>query len=1018
MNALLKGNLLRLPYLHYFFCCLFSLSYVGLHAQTEMICDGITQTITAGGDVTDLLLPTDTSITQIELIAHGGDGGFADLGNSCFSEGGGGAHATAQFDLGDAAGAIPYGSTVRFIVGIAGEKGTGGTVLGTGNTYGGGGGGTGILYKAPDSDEWAVLMVAGGGGGAYQGSIIGICVDSKTGEGGRADLNGGDGNGANGGMGGMVGSGGMAGGLDGLEVSGGGGGAYTKGEGITCVGLDGSTEVAEGQLGFPNGGAGGGNEGCAGSTYRDGGFGFGGGASGQGGGGGGGGFSGGGGGGNAGRGGGGGSYIVAAALNPIIEAGGLTSLTEDGFAQYRCIKRIDPMEEPPVAECVETTVLVSLDADGGAALIPALISSDTLNPAWSYSLSADEFTCENLGESTVSLLVETSDGQTDSCTTTVRIVDEQAPELECPVSVEVSCDDDFSVDALGTATAIDNCGNSELVMTEISASGDCAGAQTLTRTWTATDDSGNSATCNQVIAVSDTEAPACENCPADLTVNCGSVPKLPELELSDNCDQNPGISLEVSSTQADDGCGALSYTETRTWTVSDACGNTSEYVQVITVVDDQAPECLNCPEDITVDCGLALEPYRLEVTDNCDAEPSITEVVTSTRASDRSCGAYAYTETHTWTISDACGNAIEHVQVITFEDTSAPEINCPPTITVTCDNDPSLAGFPAVIDNCDPSPVIAFDDVILSGNCDWACRIERTWTATDVCGNTSACVQTIEQSAQGLMEDALSEDLDGDGLEDPLVIGRLGRHSLTVTSAGAACLLDWLPNNGGEAWPLVRTDFLIDGSDCSPEGLPIGEDGKLNNPLIAETLIMGIKLRLDPGAGEVRLSDLDCAIHPIVFQGLPRNPTVSDLYDQANLVVGNIISLPFTDYFVEALGCINGTGGFCPDGEELAFSEVTPDLNLKSAHQLSGSMTVYPNPARAQFWLDLSAFSGQQAQLRLFNAVGQNVLDRQLQEISTEPIAFQTDGLSNGVYVLQVRVGDQVMTEQVLVQGK
>lgn len=992
----------------------------GLQAQAEMICDGSVQTVAATGALQDMVIPMDSTVTQIEFTLQGADGGFADLGNGCFSEGGAGATATAQFELGDEEGAIPYGSTIRFVVGIAGEKGTGGTVLGTGNTYGGGGGGTGIMYKTPDSDEWQVLMVAGGGGGAYQGSVIGICIDSKTGQGGRTGTSGGDGNGGNGGPGGMVGAGGMAGGLDGFEVSAGGGGAYAKGEGITCVNLDGSNEVAEGQAGFPQGGAGGGNEGCVGSTFRDGGFGFGGGASGQGGGGGGGGFSGGGGGGNAGRGGGGGSYILDIAVNPVIQEGGLTSTTEDGFAQYRCIKPTEPTEEITAA-CVDSTVTVSLNAEGMAVINTAMISSDTLNPSLIYSLSVTDFTCDDLGEQSVVLTISDGADRTDSCTATISIIDELAPEVDCPMSVEVSCDADYSLEALGMATAEDNCGSFELEMTEDSVAGDCAAAQTITRTWTATDASGNSNSCNQVIVVTDSTDPVCENCPENITVSCDAVPEVPTVMASDNCDPEPAIEFSVSSTQTETGCSAFSYVETRVWTITDACGNTSEYTQDITVVDEVAPECLNCPTDITVSCDAVPEVPELEVSDNCDPNPTVAYSVSSTQTEDGSCGEFSYVETRSWTIADACGNTYLHEQVITVVDDTAPELTCPPMITVTCNTDPTEAGMPEVIDNCDPLPVTTFDDVVLSGDCDWACMIERTWTATDACGNTSTCKQTIEQSVLELIEDALSEDVDGDALADPLTIGRINRHSLTVTLDGAACMLGWMPHSGGAAWPLIRRDFVVDGTECAPDGLTIGEDGKINNPLIAETLILGIKLRLDPEVGDILLSDLDCNIHPIVFQGLPRNPTVADLYAQSNLVVGNIIGLPFTEHFASALACINGIYGFCPDEDDtdaLLGDATIQTLPLSTSISNTSDMKVFPNPVRDQLWVDLSGFNGQDGRLSVFNAVGQLVTEQQLRGISTEPIAVRTQDLSNGLYLLRVQIGDRVITEQIVVQGK
>ena len=211
-------------------------------AQEPIVCDGEVQTISADGSFHDFIIPNDPAIQEIEMIAKGGDGGFARLSDNCFSDGGEGATATAIFKIGDGPDEIPHGSSLRFIVGKAGEKGTGSDVLGTGFTYGGGGGGSAIMYKAPDSDDWLILMVAGGGGGAYQGRIVGICVDSEDGQGGRAGTDAGSGNGDIGvGQGGTSGQGGG----DGFEVSGGGGGAFTDGDGITCIEIIGTIEVAE-----------------------------------------------------------------------------------------------------------------------------------------------------------------------------------------------------------------------------------------------------------------------------------------------------------------------------------------------------------------------------------------------------------------------------------------------------------------------------------------------------------------------------------------------------------------------------------------------------------------------------------------------------------------------------------------------------------------------------------------------------------------------------------------------------
>ncbi|MCH7474495.1 MAG: hypothetical protein IIA27_07460 [Gemmatimonadetes bacterium] len=81
-------------------------------------------------------------------------------------------------------------------------------------------------------------------------------------------------------------------------------------------------------------------------------------------------------------------------------------------------------------------------------------------------------------------------------------------------------------------------------------------------------------------------------------------------------------------------------------------------------------------------------------------------------------------------------------------DETPPEIACPPDVTVTCgeSTDPDELGFATAVDDCDPDPVIDFEDVEIPTTCPAdpvMFVIERTWTATDASGNFNTCVQLI-----------------------------------------------------------------------------------------------------------------------------------------------------------------------------------------------------------------------------------------------------------------------------------
>ena len=61
-------------------------------------------------------------------------------------------------------------------------------------------------------------------------------------------------------------------------------------------------------------------------------------------------------------------------------------------------------------------------------------------------------------------------------------------------------------------TATDNCDTQvSVTYNEVKTPGLCLDAYTLTRTWTATDNCGNTAKCTQIITVQDTKAPVLVN---------------------------------------------------------------------------------------------------------------------------------------------------------------------------------------------------------------------------------------------------------------------------------------------------------------------------------------------------------------------------------------------------------------------------------------------------------------------------------------------------------------------------
>lgn len=75
----------------------------------------------------------------------------------------------------------------------------------------------------------------------------------------------------------------------------------------------------------------------------------------------------------------------------------------------------------------------------------------------------------------------------------------------------------------------------------------------------------------------------------------------------------------------------------------------------------------------------------------------------------------------------------------------APALSCPTAVTVECHEStaPVNTGSATSLDNCDPMPTVVFSNSVASGDCAQAAIITRTWTAMDIFGNSTQCVQVI-----------------------------------------------------------------------------------------------------------------------------------------------------------------------------------------------------------------------------------------------------------------------------------
>ena len=176
-----------------------------------------------------------------------------------------------------------------------------------------------------------------------------------------------------------------------------------------------------------------------------------------------------------------------------------------------------------------------------------------------------------------------------------------------------------------------------------------------------------------VVAPTATELECSTELPAAETTIAGFL-ALPGADASDICTAQGDLTVTSMT-------GALSGTEclgtiTRTYTITDECGNHADVNHVFNVSDDTAPTFTSCPSNIQVNadaggCTATLTVGGATATDDCTGPPAITYWDGATEIT----GAYTFptgTTTVTVMAEDGCGNVNDTctftVEVLAFND--------------------------------------------------------------------------------------------------------------------------------------------------------------------------------------------------------------------------------------------------------------------------------------------------------------------------------------------------------------
>lgn len=291
-------------------------------------------------------------------------------------------------------------------------------------------------------------------------------------------------------------------------------------------------------------------------------------------------------------------------------------------------------------------------------------------------------------------------GNTTTATQTIFVSDTTRPVFTLvPANLTFRCDTFVlpPVPVMGVnIAATDICGTVVSITTATQSLQDpdpgvCAHYQyNIIRTFTVSDECGNTRTATQTISVIDNLGPVPGGV-LDTTALCSALTPFPAPVpiATDACSGLTAAPVKTGQSTVPGLC-TDQYTIQVHWVATDVCNNPTPFDQLVHVIDTVPPTLVNIPPNITVECDAIPDPpafSSFNALDNCDNTVSVSLQETEIRNPDTTACAHwtNYIIKREWTATDNCGNSRTYTQMIQIEDTKPPQIIAPQSLTLSND---------------------------------------------------------------------------------------------------------------------------------------------------------------------------------------------------------------------------------------------------------------------------------------------------------------------------------------------
>ena len=360
-----------------------------------------------------------------------------------------------------------------------------------------------------------------------------------------------------------------------------------------------------------------------------------------------------------------------------------TRSLDPGFNTYTAKSPSDLSWNIPVTDnCDLQTITYQID---GGAVIGTDLSTSIIG--------------ETFGVGTHTVVWEATDVNGNSNTGSYQVIieDNEDPTVVCNnITIQLDntgnytlSNDNINAIALGTS---DPSGIASLVVTPNTF--ECSDVGPNTIVLIATDNNGNTSSCNATVTVQDTTPPTALCQPISVVLDAFGNASITAQDIDNgSTDACGAVTLSVSETNFD--CTNLGI-NTVTLTVTDINGNSSTCDAVVTVLDNITPVAVCQNITVALDATGNASITALDI-DNGSFDNCQSSLARSLSQSDFDCTDVG-TNMITLTVTDTAGNADSCTAIVTVED-NVPPVAIAQDITINLDNTGNATITPGDIDN-------------------------------------------------------------------------------------------------------------------------------------------------------------------------------------------------------------------------------------------------------------------------------------------------------------------------------